>query len=694
MSHSGAPPDGAKANRLVDETSPYLLQHAYNPVDWYPWGDEAFEKARSEDKPIFLSVGYSACHWCHVMERESFEDQAVADFLNEHYVSIKVDREERPDVDRIYMDVVQAVSGQGGWPMTVFADSEGRPFFGGTYFPPGDMYGRPGFMRLIQGLNQAWTQDRDRLQENCDKLIDHLQHEHGTALKADNSLNPAQAEIAIKHLRENHDADNGGFGHAPKFPSPTTHGFILSHYAAATGGTSEALELTLSTLDGMRRGGIHDHLGGGFARYSVDAHWTVPHFEKMLYDNAQLVRLYVQAYQITQRPEYQRVARSTLDYMLRDLRTDQGAFCTAEDADSEGIEGKFYVWTPSQFQEVLGEDSPLMERWFGVDAEGNFADPHHPDFGRHTVLQTLHDKESFAQTSGLSVEDLDKKIADASTRLLSARSERIRPGLDDKTLTSWNGLALAAFAEAGRVLNEPRYTETAVALAEFIRDTMTDQGAGLHHTAKDGRVQISGLLEDHSLVGLGLLELYKATGDEQWQDWAAKLWDHLVAHFWDDEAGCFYSTSDESQKLVVRPRSFFDAAMPSDNGSASLLGAWMVRYELREDAEVIVNRVISSVLPMMQRAPNGFGSLWQAAMLVMTPAREVVLMGSPDERAPFERIFAEHFEPNTALVLANAGSSQPRAQGRDGQGRAYLCTGGACQRPDDAPDAFSERLKS
>ncbi|HEX6031265.1 MAG TPA: thioredoxin domain-containing protein, partial [Tepidiformaceae bacterium] len=499
-------------NRLANETSPYLLQHAENPVDWYPWGPEALARARNEDKPVLLSIGYSSCHWCHVMAHESFEKPATAELMNRWFVNVKVDREERPDIDGIYMSAVQALTGQGGWPMTVFIAPDGRPFYAGTYFPPADGHGRPGFPRLLEAIHDAWTNEREKILASAEGITQHLQMAARRA-PGQADLGADTPEKAMQLYAQAFDQRWGGFGGAPKFPSPSNLEFLLA-YAARAGGEYDgpsALEVVLHTLRKMAEGGMYDHLGGGFSRYSVDERWLVPHFEKMLYDNAQLVRVYLHAFQVTQHPFFERVVRETLTYLEREMLDPEGGFYSAQDADSEGIEGKYFVWTPAEVEEVLGEDAPLFMAYFNVTEQGNFEDPHHPEFGRRNVLSTPRPAEEVASELGMSHPEFEGKRIEMREKMLAARERRVKPGLDDKMLASWNGLALAAFAEAARVLGDSHYRDISERNATFLREKLWD-GERLLHTYKGGTAKVSGMLEDYAYVGHALVELYRLTG--------------------------------------------------------------------------------------------------------------------------------------------------------------------------------------
>src|SRR5690606_7727070 len=505
-------------NRLADETSPYLRQHADNPVDWWPFGDEAFELARRTDRPVLISVGYSSCHWCHVMAHESFEDPDTAALINDRFVPIKVDREERPDVDAVYMEATQAMVGRGGWPMTVFADADGRPFFCGTYFPPEPRGGQPGFTQVLDAVHQAWVDRRGDLLEQAERLTESLRRPVGPAGDDTSEVGRADIDEATMGLLSAFDADWGGFGRAPKFPHTMSLDHLLRQHHRT--GSAAALGAVVTSLDAMAVGGIHDHLGGGFSRYSVDRQWLVPHFEKMLYDNALLARFYLHVFQVTGDEAFATIARETLDYLAREMLDPEGGFYSAQDADSEGIEGKFFVWTPDEIDAVLGADDGLAFRTlYHVTEGGNCADPHHPEFGRRNVLSRPRPLEAVARELGRDASDLAAALPEWRRRLYQAREQRVHPGLDDKVLTSWNGLALAAFAEGARVLDEPRYREVAVRNAAFLRERVWD-GNRLLHTYKAGRARVDGLLEDYAYLAVGLVEAYRSTGDVGHLEWA------------------------------------------------------------------------------------------------------------------------------------------------------------------------------
>jgi uncharacterized protein YyaL (SSP411 family) len=691
-------PHSPHQNRLAGETSPYLLQHAANPVDWYPWGEEAFAKARSEDRPILLSIGYSACHWCHVMAHESFEDEATAALMNANFVNIKVDREERPDIDAVYMTATQALTGQGGWPMTVFMTADGKPFYAGTYFPPQDGHGRPGFPRLLESIRQSWADDREKLLESAESITTRLREsvEQRSDGSASASIGPDHTRQAVEVMRNNFDRTNGGFGGAPKFPSPGNLEFLLAHSVHAPAGDEDhdddqlpAQVMAFQTLRKMANGGIYDQLGGGFARYSVDARWLVPHFEKMLYDNAQLVRAYLHAWQLTGDALFERIVRETLDHLMREMLDGEGGLYAAQDADSEGIEGKYFVWTVEQVVEVLGaDDAALFNDVYGVTDDGNFVDPHHEELTGRNVLSV---------TRAVTPEEAERLRA-MRERLLAVRDDRVPPGLDDKVLTSWNGLALAAFAEAGRVLGEPRYREVAERNAAFVREKLWD-GTRLLHTYKGGVAKVDGLLEDYSYYGLGLIELYRATGELAHLEWAAELLDAVLTRFADDagpqgDVPGFFDAPNDGEELLLRQKSYYDSALPSGNGSVALLALWLGRYFQRPEWMQIGRQTIEAAGDQILAAPTGSGTTWQAIELMHAPLREVAIIGDAAARAPLERELARHYLPSTVIVPASIAGGLPVLEDRDGgdAALAYVCEDMACQLPVATAEELAAQL--
>ena len=681
------------ANRLANETSPYLLQHKDNPVDWYPWGEEALRRAREEDKPILLSVGYSACHWCHVMERESFEDEATARIMNEHFVNIKVDREERPDIDSIYMSAVQALTRHGGWPMTVFLTPDGAPFYGGTYFPPVPGRGLPSFQQVLLSLADAYENRRDEVSRSADSVREYLQSTTGAALpKTD--VETRLLDNAAESLMSELDRRFGGFGGAPKFPQAMNLEVLLRHHHRT--GDLAALSGVEDTLRAMANGGIYDQLGGGFARYSVDAYWLVPHFEKMLYDNALLSRLYLEAYQATGEPFYRRIAEETLDYVVRDMTSPDGGFYSAEDADSEGEEGKFYVWTPGEIRAVLDEEEArLAERYWDVTQRGNFE-------GKN-ILYVPRPPEAVAAEFGVPPEELWERIEGIRSKLLAAREERIRPGRDEKILAAWNGLMLRSFALAARVLDREDYREVARRNAAFLLEKLRTDGR-LRRSYKDGQAKFNGYLEDYAMVADGLVALYEATFETRWLAEAGQLADAILELFWDEASSAFYDTPADHEELVTRPRDVYDSAAPSGTSVATdvllRLSLLLDRDDYRERAEAVLDSLSGGV----ERLPGAFGRLLAALDFHLSAPREVVIVGdpaSPDTQALIDAVYARYL-PNK-VVAGRAPEDEEAADlvpllagrpTREGRATAYVCEGYACQSPTTDPEELAGQLVS
>ncbi|PYS13468.1 MAG: thioredoxin domain-containing protein, partial [Acidobacteria bacterium] len=536
------------ANRLINETSPYLLQHAHNPVDWYAWSAEALERAAKEDKLILLSIGYSACHWCHVMEHESFENSSIAQVMNQNFINIKVDREERPDLDQIYMSAVQMMTGSGGWPLTIFLLPNGEPIFGGTYFPPEDRYNRPGFLRVLETIAEAYRTRRGEIMQNAKSLREHLTR--STFRKTqDETVDANLLDSAYRSIASRFDSGEGGFGSAPKFPPSMSIDFLLRYYDRT--GSDDALHMATLTLDKMAYGGMYDQVGGGFHRYSTDDRWLVPHFEKMLYDNALLVRAYVDAHRVTEKPLYKRIAEETLDFVLREMRHPNGSFYSTQDADSEGVEGKFYVWSLKEFSDVVGDDAELLAKYFGVTEQGNFE--------KQNILNVSRDPELFSKLERIPAQQFETKIEAAKKKLYRAREDRVRPGRDEKVLTDWNGLMLRAFAEAAAHLIRHDYRSAAETNAEFILPTMWD-GTRLLHSFKEGRARFNGYLDDYANLVDGLFALYELTFDYKWLEAATQISDRMIQSFWDSADGGFYFTGEDHESLITRPKDFFDNA--------------------------------------------------------------------------------------------------------------------------------------
>ena len=671
----------SQPNRLISETSPYLLQHAYNPVDWYPWGKEAFALARAKDKPVLLSVGYSSCHWCHVMAHESFEDKETADMMNRDFVNIKVDREERPDIDAIYMSAVQAMTGAGGWPMTVVMTPEGKPFFSGTYFPPKDGYGRPSFKSILLGLTQAWQERREEVYESAEKVTGYLSNLESIGSSAE--LDPQIVNQALENLAKTFDAKHGGFGREPKFPPHSVLKLLLRQE------DKNLVQMALFTLNKMARGGIYDQLGGGFSRYSVDEAWLVPHFEKMLFDNAQLVKLYTEAYLMTKKPLYKNIVEETLEWVKREMLSEEGGFYSALDADSEGVEGKFYVWSEQEIEELLTEDAKLAKAYFDISSMGNFEG--------HNILNLKHTNNMIAEHFGLSLEELRQKVTEIKKVLFTARAKRIRPGLDDKILCSWNSLMLTGFAEAGRILARQDYIDIAVKNAELIHKKMFADGR-LKHSYKDGVAKVEGMLEDYAYYGLALISLYQATFDSKWLLLAFEMAKAITKHFTDSKRGGFFSTPDDGEKLLVRPKDYFDSSQPSDNGAATELLLILSRYTGNSSWESLAAESLKAMSEAMKEQPHGFGTLLCVLDQLFKSSQEIALVGENTEGLIKE--LNKHFLPYAVKALSTGTEDDlakqiPFLQQRDkleGKATAYVCENNTCQLPVTSVEGLKEQL--
>ncbi|MFD9190961.1 thioredoxin domain-containing protein [Streptomyces phaeochromogenes] len=673
-------------NRLAHETSPYLLQHADNPVDWWPWSAEAFEEARKSGKPVLLSVGYSSCHWCHVMAHESFEDQETADYLNAHFVSVKVDREERPDVDAVYMEAVQAATGQGGWPMTVFLTPDAEPFYFGTYFPPAPRQGSPSFRQVLEGVHSAWTDRRDEVAEVAGKIVRDLA---GREIAFGDTQVPGEEDLAgaLLGLTRDYDAGHGGFGGAPKFPPSMAIEFLLRHHART--GSEGALQMAADTCERMARGGIYDQLGGGFARYSVDREWVVPHFEKMLYDNALLCRVYAHLWRSTGSDLARRVALETADFMVRELRTNEGGFASALDADSDDgsgrhVEGAYYVWTPAQLVEVLGEqDAELAADYFGVTEEGTFEEG-------ASVLQLPQSEGVFDA----------ERIASIRARLLEARGERPAPGRDDKVVAAWNGLAVAALAETGAYFDRPDLIEAALGAADLLVRLHLDEHARLARTSKDGRVGANaGVLEDYADVSEGFLALASVTGEGVWLEFAGFLLDHVLVQFTDEESGTLYDTAADAEKLIRRPQDPTDNATPS--GWSAAAGA-LLSYAAQTGAEphrAAAERALGVVKALGPRAPRFIGWGLATAEALLDGPREVAVVGPVDDPATKElhRAALLATAPGAVVAVGAPDSDElPLLAERllvSGEPTAYVCRNFTCDAPTTDVDRLREALK-
>ena len=672
-------------NRLAAETSPYLLQHAGNPVDWYPWGEEAFEKARAEDRPVFLSVGYSACHWCHVMEHESFENEATAALMNEHFVSVKVDREERPDVDAIYMEAVQAMTGRGGWPMSVFLTPDAVPFYGGTYFPGTARYGMPSFTEVLTELARLWESDRAQVLRAGTGLKAALEQ---SAITGEGALRERPRhetlESAVRGLSRSFDRTHGGWGGAPKFPQPSVVEFVLRRHLAT--GDERLLDMVTRTLDAMLRGGIYDQLGGGFHRYATDDIWLVPHFEKMLYDNAQLARLYLHAWRVTGDDSYRHVVVETLDYVAREMLDPEGGFYSAQDADSEGEEGRFFVWTPDQIRAVLAGVSPnpdgdaeLFMAAYGVREGGNFE-------GK-SILFVARTAAEIARERGIAVGEVEARLGRVRGLLFDARETRIKPGLDDKVLAGWNGLMLAAFAEAGSALGRDDYLAVATLNADFILSQMRGPSGRMLRTWKGGRAKLNGYLEDYAHVADGLLALYGSTFEVRWFGAARELADVVLQHFADPSDG-FFDTSDDHEALLVRPKGLQDGAVPSGGATAAGVLLRLAHYTGEGGYADAAERALGQTGKAMGQAPLGFAQ-WLAALdFALAPPRELAIVGEGAE--VLLEVARAAYRPNLVVAAGPGGRDEVIAllDGRDaidGRAAAYVCRQFTCERPVTAP---------
>ena len=672
-------------NRLGQQTSPYLLQHAGNPVNWQPWDDEALAEARRLNRPILLSVGYSACHWCHVMERESFANPEVAGLMNDHFVCIKVDREERPDLDELYMQATVAMSGHGGWPMNVFLTPDGKPFFAGTYFPPEDSEQRPGFKSLLLNLAGAWKEHGDDLQDQAGKIAERMKRQSkgsGRVL----GLEPELLDQSVAELAQRFDREHGGFGKAPKFPAPANLLLLMRYHARS--GDGRVLEMVTRTLDGMARGGIYDQLAGGFARYSTDERWLVPHFEKMLYDNAQLAIVYLEGFQATQTPLYRQVAQETLDYVLREMTTPEGGFCSASDADSEGEEGKFFVWTPEQVIEILGDEAgKRFNAYYDVTAAGNWE-------GK-SVLNTPRPLTQVAATQGLSADAFEKELAQSRTTLREARSQRVQPAVDDKVLCSWNGLMIGALAEGYRVLGDTRYLEAARRASDFLKTHLARPDGRLWRTYRNGKAHLNAYLEDYAALAEGLILLYEAAGDEAHFRWACELMDTVLRHFGAEDGG-FYETSDDHETLLLRPRAASDGAIPTGQSIAALNLARLAYHLEKPDYR---ERALATLVAQgreLRAFPAGYTRHLLALDLALSGPIEVVWTGPVDGAEPLSRALAHHYLPNRVVAWLKPGvsSDHPLTRGKEAGAEAavHLCQGATCAAPVSTPSDLAAAL--
>ena len=678
-------------NRLIDETSPYLLQHAHNPVDWFPWGEEAFVLARREQKPVLLSIGYSACHWCHVMEHESFENEAIAKLMNENFVNIKVDREERPDLDQIYMNAVQMMTHHGGWPMTVFLTPEAVPFYAGTYFPPEDRYNMPGFPRVLISLADAYRERPEEIQETAIAILDGLKQSTAT-IESNETISTDLLETAYSGIIKNYDATNGGFGGAPKFPPAMSLEFLLhTHYRTAE---PQALGIVTHTCRKMAEGGIYDHLGGGFHRYSTDARWLVPHFEKMLYDNALLSRLYLHCYQVTRDTSARTVAEGILDYVVSEMTDPLGGFYSTQDADSEGVEGKFFVWSLDEIKKLLGErEAALFAAYYNVTESGNFEG--------ENILNVTRDLAEVARAGNVTPEQLTETLKEARRILFAAREKRIKPARDEKVLTAWNGLMLASFAEAGAILNHADYTQVAKHNARFVLDNLRQDGL-LLRTYKDGQAKLNAYLEDYAFYIDGLLTLFETTGELEWFQEACGLAATMIDEFWDEQEGGFFFTGKSHEDLIVRAKDFFDNATPSGNSVAAEVLLRIGMLTDNSDYQRRAATVLRLTASMVRRYASGFGRMLCALDFYLGKPKEIAIIGAPasDETQSLLKEIWKPYLPNKVIAQASPEDTsaaqliallrdRPR---RDNKATAYVCEHFVCKEPVTTPSQLASQL--
>lgn len=674
------------ANRLVRETSPYLLQHAYNPVDWFPWGEEAFEKAAREDKPVFISIGYSACHWCHVMEVESFENADIARLMNENFINIKIDLEERPDIDQIYMTFVQMTTGHGGYPLNVFLTPDKLPFFGGTYFPPAPRFQMLSFPQILMSVAEAFRERRDELLDSANEILNEIR-QVGTVESADTELSKNQLDEAFQSFVKNFDAVNGGFGGAPKFPPPMSLEFLLRYYYQTK--NAEALKMVETTCQKMAAGGIFDHLGGGFHRYTVDAIWLVPHFEKMIYDNAQLARIYLHLFQATKNKFYKTIAVETLEYVRREMLDWEGGFYTAQDADSEGVEGKFFVWTPDEVSEILGEaDARIFNFYFDVSERGNFEEKN--------ILNVRDSSSETAEAFRISEENLSEIIGRGREKLFTAREKRGKPFRDEKIITGWNGLMLATFAEASAILDSADYLEIARKNADFILRNLQKDGY-LLRTSKNGQAKLNAYLEDYANFANGLTELFQVSGDAKYLIEAKRLADLMIFEFWDEAGDSFFFTANNHETLPVRSKDFYDNATPSGNSVAAGVLLKLSHLLGEEKYEQFAVRILRHVSSQIRLFPQAFGRILCALDFHLNPVKEIAVIG--EKRNELEREIWNEYLPNKIVVSAeNADDSKeliPLLRGRkiiNEAATAFVCENFTCQKPVNTVEELRRQL--
>jgi hypothetical protein len=701
MSHASDAEKPQKQNRLAKEKSPYLLQHAGNPVDWYPWGDEAFETARREDKPIFLSIGYATCHWCHVMEHESFEDPAVAELMNDAFVNIKVDREERPDIDQVYMTVCQMLTGSGGWPLTIVMTPDKEPFFAGTYFPRESRFGRIGMTELVPKIQDLWRNERARVEGSADQITARL-----TAIsapRADGEVDPLLPERAVRELAGRYDATHGGFGSAPKFPSP--HTLVLLARFATLHDDPESLSMVDQSLESMRRGGIFDHVGFGFHRYSTDREWLVPHFEKMLYDQAMLVLASTEAALAGSTADHRSTVDAVVTYVLRDMTSPEGGFYSAEDADSEGEEGLFYVWTLDELEAVLGaDDARLAAAVWSATPEGNFAEEATGErTGANILHRTASDRDDAARL-GLEPDVFEQRLESIRSRLFSHRERRIHPLKDDKVLADWNGLMAAALARAGRVFGEPSYVDAARRSVRFVTTRMRDTSGRLHHRWRDEELTVPAFLDDHVFLAWAALELYEATLEAEYLELAIELHDTVDRLFWDDEHGGFFFSQDDGESLLVRQKEVYDGAIPSGNSVAAFNLLRLERLTGRTEMGTRADEVFAAFATDTAQAASAHSHLADAVLFARSPSLEIVIAGDPksDDTQTLIGELRNHYLPQSVALLVPPGSGGDRIRAVapytehhapiDGKATVYVCRDYACKAPVTEPAELAKLL--
>jgi uncharacterized protein YyaL (SSP411 family) len=691
-----------KPNRLISEKSPYLLQHAYNPVDWYPWGDEAFEKARKENKPIFLSIGYSTCHWCHVMEKESFEDVQVAKLMNETFVSIKVDREERPDLDHIYMTVCQIMTGSGGWPLTIIMMPDKKPFFAATYIPKETRFGRMGMLELIPRVEEIWKTRHDEVIQSADKIIAALKTMDSESLGEE--LDASTLDMAYQQLAQLFDEIYGGFSESPKFPTPHNFTFLLRYWKRT--GNKKALEMVEKTLQEMRRGGIYDQIGYGLHRYSTDREWLVPHFEKMLYDQAMLTMAYIEVYQETRKEEYKKTAQEIFTYVLRDMTAPTGGFFSAEDADSEGVEGKFYIWKEEEIRQNLEkEEADLIIKLFNVEKNGNFMEEAAGSKTHDNILHLKKSPSEIASELKMSEHDLQDRLESTREKLFTLREKRIHPHKDDKVLTDWNGLMIAALAKGSRAFGEPEYAEAAGQAVDFILDHLRKPDGRLLHRYRDGEAGITANLDDYAFFIWGLIELYEATFDANYLKTALELNKDMLRHFWDEKVGAFFFTPDDGEALIIRKKESYDGAIPSGNAVAMLNLLRLARFTGNSDFEERAVNLGRAFSKDVKKFPSGHTQLMVSVDFGMGPSYEVVIVGKSGAKDTEKMLKAlrNRFIPNKVTILRPTEKKSPDIDkiaefvkhqvSIDGKATAYVCLNFACKLPTTDVNKMLELIK-